>query len=285
MTSLSRRKRQTTAPRITRGRTIFSLLGLAGLAAGQAVADPAPLRPLTTSAPATDLRDTPPLMPTMKATMPNASSPAKMPAVPAKTFYYQKDATNQPAGMMRVNYQDPATTAPASTVPQLPAKAVVYQPPPISDIAVLSDTELQRTIIREADEQYKNKDNIFKRFPEDYKPLTTQPFTQRVFPPAALRVEPTYLCFDRLYFEDKNTERYGWELGPLQPFVSTAKFFGDLVMLPYHFGTRPCQRFETNAGECLPGDPVPYLIYPVELSLSGAVLEAGTVVGLAAIFP
>ena len=94
-----------------------------------------------------------------------------------------------------------------------------------------------------------------------------------------------FVCYERLYFEDKDSERYGWELGILQPLVSIGKFYSDVLMLPYNFGTRPCQRFEADAGYCLPGDPVPYLLYPVELSLSGALLEAGTAVGLAAIFP
>jgi hypothetical protein len=35
----------------------------------------------------------------------------------------------------------------------------------------------------------------------------------------------------------------------------------------------------------LPGDPVPLLIYPPELSLTGTVMEAGTIVALFAIFP
>ena len=98
-------------------------------------------------------------------------------------------------------------------------------------------------------------------------------------------VEPGYVCHERLYFEEPNSERYGWEIGPLQPFVSTGYFVWDLAKLPYNIGTRPCQRFEANAGYCLPGDPVPYLIYPVEASLTGGLLEAGTIVGLYAIFP
>ena len=58
-----------------------------------------------------------------------------------------------------------------------------------------------------------------------------------------------------------------------------------MLFLPYHIGTQPCRCYECSAGYCLPGDPVPYLLYPPELSLSGFLLEAGTVVSLAAIFP
>jgi hypothetical protein len=241
-------------------------------------------------APTADFRDPPPLMPMMKPTMSDVPPPAVRPAAPAKTFIYQKDATKPAPAMlvMPINYQDPALGQPPSTVPQLPAKSVVTTAPDINNIDVLSDAGLQRKIVAEADEQYKQKDNIFKNFPQYNLPehvLTTQRYTERMFAPAAMRVEPTYVCHDRLYFEDKNSERYGWELGPLQPFVSAANFYANLLRYPYHFGTRPCQRFETSAGECLPGDPVPYLIYPVELSLSGGLLQAGTVVGLYAIFP
>jgi hypothetical protein len=35
----------------------------------------------------------------------------------------------------------------------------------------------------------------------------------------------------------------------------------------------------------LPGDPTPYLLYPVEFSVTGALFQAGTIVGLAALIP
>jgi hypothetical protein len=214
------------------------------------------------------------------------------PLVPAKTLYYQKDATRSATPPphpieVQVTYQDPALSQPAQQVPTLPSGAIRYDAPGISDIPLQSDAVLRQTIIAEAEKQYRTADNIYKNFPTNYydHPGTGTTVTPRTFAPAAMRVEPNYLCYGRLYFEDKNSERYGWELGPLQPFVSTLKFYGDMLTLPYNIGTRPCQRFEANAGYCLPGDPVPYLIYPVEASLSGALLQAGTVVGLYAIFP
>jgi hypothetical protein len=107
----------------------------------------------------------------------------------------------------------------------------------------------------------------------------------RNFPRTSEVVEPYYLCYQRLLFEDKNSERYGWDLGIIQPFVSSGYYFYDLAMLPYHHFTRPCERYECSAGYCLPGDPVPYLIYPEECSWTGALAEVGTVVALFAIFP
>jgi hypothetical protein len=120
-------------------------------------------------------------------------------------------------------------------------------------------------------------------FPEE--PVVTGGDVHRHFEPMQLLAEPNYVCYNRLYFEDLNTERYGWDLGPIQPFVSAAKFYADLLALPYHFWTDPCRCYECSAGYCLPGDPVPYLIYPPEFSLTGLTAEAVTVVGLMAMFP
>jgi hypothetical protein len=121
-------------------------------------------------------------------------------------------------------------------------------------------------------------------FPEETV-ITRERYAGRSFPPGYMVVEPTYLCYGRLYFEQKNLERYGWDLGPVTPLVSTAGFYWDLVTLPYHMWTAPCRQYECNAGYCLPGDPVPLLLYPPELSLTGLVAEAGVVTAMFAIFP
>jgi hypothetical protein len=111
------------------------------------------------------------------------------------------------------------------------------------------------------------------------------PFVPRSYAQSKMLVEPNYVCYGRLFFEDKNSERYGWELGPLQPIVSAGLFYKDLAFLPYHAFTNPLRCYECSAGYCLPGDPVPYLIYPPGLSLTGAVMEGGIGVALFAIFP
>ena len=91
--------------------------------------------------------------------------------------------------------------------------------------------------------------------------------------------EPNYVVYRRLYFEDKNSERYGWDLGPIQPLVSTLCFFKDVALWPHNFASYPCRRFDTSAGQCLPGDPVPYICYPPEFTTAGLLAEAG-VIGL-----
>ena len=115
-------------------------------------------------------------------------------------------------------------------------------------------------------------------FPE--KPeLTTEAYQTRQFAPTVCLAEPNYVVYRRLYFEEKNAERYGWDLGPIQPVVSTLYFLKDLALFPCNFASDPCRRFETNAGQCQPGDPVPYLCYPPEVTWTGLLAEAG-VIGL-----
>jgi len=98
-------------------------------------------------------------------------------------------------------------------------------------------------------------------------------------------VEPAYVCYGRLLFEDRNSERYGWDLGAVQPFVSLALSWKDALLLPYHRATDPCRCHDCNTGYCLPGDPVPYVLYPPGLSVTGTVAEAVVLIGIAAMFP
>ena len=106
-----------------------------------------------------------------------------------------------------------------------------------------------------------------------------------MLPPMKEVVEPHYLAYGRLYFEQKNFERYGWDLGFITPFVSARVYCWDVLVMPYHMGTEPLRCWETSASQCLPGDEsTPLLLYPPEFSLTGAIAEAGAVVGFAALF-
>ncbi len=76
--------------------------------------------------------------------------------------------------------------------------------------------------------------------PED-PPIPAEGYAGRNWSPMQRLVEPGYVSYGRLLFEDKNSERYGWDLGVLQPFVSAGLFYCDLVKLPYHLATDPCR--------------------------------------------
>jgi hypothetical protein len=115
--------------------------------------------------------------------------------------------------------------------------------------------------------------------------LSEEPLVPRTWMPQAALVEPNFVCYHPLYFEDKNTERYGWDFSIFQPIVSTGKFYLDLITLPYQMGAHPPCCCECNTGYFLPGDPAPYMLYVPPPSLAGAAAQTGVVVGGCAIFP
>jgi hypothetical protein len=121
-------------------------------------------------------------------------------------------------------------------------------------------------------------------FPEE-PVVSTERYLGRHWPATQEVAEPSYVCYGRLHFEEKNAERYGWDVGVLQPLLSTAIFYKDIMLLPYHLGTEPCRHYECSAGYCLPGDPVPYLIYPPNINLTGLAAEGAVATGLFFAFP
>jgi hypothetical protein len=126
-------------------------------------------------------------------------------------------------------------------------------------------------------------------FPEELKDVRPSKLerqtTARYWPLTKELVEPNYVWHNRNPFEQINSERYGWTTGVLQPLISAAHFYADVATLPYHLAEDPCRHGDTNAGKCLPGDPVPLLLYPRELSWSGLVAEAAAVTLVFVAFP
>ncbi len=115
--------------------------------------------------------------------------------------------------------------------------------------------------------------------------LSREPYLGRNWAERICYCEPNYVNYGRLMFEEVNSERYGWDLGLAGVVVSSGYFLKDMALMPYHRFTDPWRWMESSAGQCLPGDPVPYNLYPVGLSYTGAVAEAATIVTLIAIFP
>ncbi len=144
-----------------------------------------------------------------------------------------------------------------------------------------------------------SKDEVFRMAGDDVRhaailklantqtPTTMNPAPARTAatPPRQALLEPGYVVHRRLFFEDKNSERYGWDLGMIQPFVSAGYFYKDLLLWPSHLGSNLRERYSTNAGKFLPGSPVPYFIYPSEITLVGAALGALAIGGAVAIMP
>jgi hypothetical protein len=121
-------------------------------------------------------------------------------------------------------------------------------------------------------------------FPEE-PILTREKYTPRRLPAAVEIAEPHYVCYGRLLFEQINSERYDWDLGIIHPLVAAGQFYWDIITLPYHLATRPCEHYECSAGYCLPGDPVPLYCYPPEFTQTATVAEAAVVAALFFAFP
>jgi hypothetical protein len=178
-----------------------------------------------------------------------------------------------------------AIAAPAGSPAQEPPKPSA----PKSDMGIVPSPSFKRVFL-ELPTDAELRAQMARERPKG-PPPPTEPRIQaaakpvRDWTPLPEIIEPSYLCYGRLYFEQLNSERYGWDLGWWQPIFCAGVFLGDVVTLPYHAGTEPLRQWECNAGYCLPGDPVPFLWYPPEASATGAVAEAAAIGLLIVIFP
>jgi hypothetical protein len=115
-------------------------------------------------------------------------------------------------------------------------------------------------------------------------PYVTKPVREG-YPAMRSLTEPDYVVHRRLYFEQINSERYGWDFGITQPVASALFFYTDVLFWPAQLASNPHERYETSAGKCLPGSPVPYYLYPPEIDLWGFAAQAGAVTGVAFLLP
>lgn len=105
------------------------------------------------------------------------------------------------------------------------------------------------------------------------------------YAPKQAALEPNYLVHRRLYFEEKNAERTGWDMGPLQVLVSAGYFWRDTLLVPQTLASGCVYGFwDTSVGKCFPGSPSPYFLYPPGLTVTGTVAEGVVVTGLSFIF-
>jgi hypothetical protein len=161
----------------------------------------------------------------------------------------------------------------------------VVPPDPQRVFRLESEATLRERMIRDA-QQATNPLGLQYRFVEPaYAPVPPPGYVARAWEPLAETVEPAYLCYGRLYFEQINSERYGWSLGPLHPLIAGGKFYVDLATLPYHAATDPLRRYECNPGYALPGDRMPLLCYRPELNLPGVLAEGAAIGLMFVIFP
>jgi hypothetical protein len=209
------------------------------------------------------------------------------------------------AGLLLAAGVAPAQQAPwAASSPQPIQRTFFQQLPPGPGVTYAEEKTAEQTIQLEPPGnerlfRLESEDALKERWRQELK--NTRPGDRQIYPdepiltrdkyygrnwqPRTLYVEPNYLCYQRLQFEQINMERYGWDLGPLSVPLSVLTFYGDVVTLPYHAFTDPFRCCECNAGYCLPGDPTPLLLYPPQLSATGTIAETAAILTLLAIFP
>ena len=123
-----------------------------------------------------------------------------------------------------------------------------------------TEQSLRQRVIQETKQTAPSyRGQLFPTLPPRPASVATVP---RLAPPINEVVEPYFVCHGRLYFEQPNFERYGWNYGLLQPIISTGLFYSDLIRLPYDWLTNPHRHYDCSAGKCLPGDPVPLIYNP-----------------------
>lgn len=227
----------------------------------------------------------------------NTPQPTPAP-VPSRVVLFQKPADDaQPSGKTEKLTKPPEKpddqpTPPAATPPGGRPRQEVSR--------LESDEQLLRRITEElkAEERERRKDEPdWRQPPAEYfqvppveqlvpagTPHVTKPIREG-YPAMRSLTEPDYVVHRRLYFEEKNSERYGWDLGIVQPVVSTLYFYKDTLLWPAKIASNPHERYDTSAGKCLPGSPVPYYLYPPEVDLWGVAAQAAIVTGVAVILP
>ena len=228
--------------------------------------------------PVPDVSRQPVSLPPVSAAPVVPTIPSRPIPVPVDTVVQQPDM--QPKTSTSDKKQPEPTPPPPAYVTELPTRDKIF--------TMLDDPTLESAVIRSLEKQV-GKDFTGVRFPDltpvvpvgtQYQPKTAS------YAPGRVLYEPAYVAHRRLHFEEKNAERYGWDLGFIQPFVSTAYFYKDVVLWPNSLASGVRTGFwDTSAGKCLPGSPTPYYLYPPGLTITGSVVEAALITGIAIVIP
>ena len=218
-------------------------------------------------------------------TFPPLAPPAVEPAAPIGTrvILFQKPA-ELPAEVKPV---DPKMIEPKAMDPKvIEPKMIDPKSTGAASPKLNAGEPLQEDVFRMAgDDELQGKPSVVLDLVRKSKPTPAPPpripYVSRAGTAAPMRLllEPGYVVHRRLYFEEKNAERYGWDAGFAQPLISLAYFYKDVLLYPSKLGSNMRERYETNAGKYLPGSPVPYYLYPPEITLVGAALGAAAIVG------
>jgi hypothetical protein len=200
----------------------------------------------------------------------------------------------QPTGAVpvppRIFPPTPNIKEPGQDVTQLPPRREIFQ---LRDNSTL-ERQIRESILAQVNKQVipgQAKRELSEMIPFPAMAPTVPPGTPYVaktatMPPGQINFEPGFVIHHRLHFEEKNSERYGWDLGIIQPAVSLASFYKNMLLWPNSLATGAVVGFwDTNMGKCLPGSPTPYYLYPQGLTVTGGVAEGLVITGISFIIP
>lgn len=111
-------------------------------------------------------------------------------------------------------------------------------------------------------------------------------YVPRLFSDAMYPWMASNICYNPLYFEDVALERYGHSYNHYaQPIVSTVKFGGQFLMLPYQMTIDPIHKAIYPLGYYQPGEWAPYKFYQIPFNAKAAGVQAGVVTGFFFLIP
>jgi hypothetical protein len=116
--------------------------------------------------------------------------------------------------------------------------------------------------------------------------LSEQPWQPRTFAPSIYAWQASNICYNPLYYEDVQLERYGhsWPFF-VQPFVSIGRMSIQAAGWPYFAVIDPPHSSVYPLGFYRPGECAPKLIYQLPLNLEAGLVEAGAITGVYFLFP
>jgi hypothetical protein len=190
--------------------------------------------------------------------------------------------------------KQPGTTPPGATPPGQPSgtplgNAAAQMPVPTApkrdDVFRFDDDSTLRNRIKSEiiAEKQGTKSITFPDTLPPSGPAATS--VARSMPSMQVMIEPAYVVHRRLFFEQKNTERAGWDFGLIQPVVSAVHFYKDCALWPHKLASNFLEPYDTSAGKSLPGCPTPLLWYPPEITMFGGTVGTAVIIGTAAILP
>lgn len=221
---------------------------------------------------------------TQWAPFPPVAKPAKASPLPVPAAI---PVTGDTTGTRVILFQKPAETLASpnkadpkigvDSKPQVPTKGE----PSLTDVFRMGGDDTLR-IPKESEKQHHD---LLAKIAPTTTPVNPSIARIAATPSRQSLLEPGYVVHRKLLFEEKNSERYGWSLGMAQPLVSAAYFYKDLLLWPTHMASNFRERYSTNAGKFLPGSPVPYYLYPPEVTLFGLSVGTAAILGVVFLFP